>query len=108
MIENQESKLFSNKQRQDIIYHFGEVLFERALFCVNIYANKWQLTKLKLIEFYSSNLLFKCMSGTHGSSVLKIQMQNNNLENEVNTLRLFNGHGFCQVYDYSAEDKVCL
>ena len=101
--------IFSENQQERIIYRFGENIYNRAVSVIDVYKQKWQLEKLELIEHFSSNLLMSCFSEKYGQCVLKIEIFDHiPLEPEIRILRLFDGRGYCRVYEFSLEDRVCL
>jgi streptomycin 6-kinase len=101
--------IFSETQKEKVIRKWGENIYHRAIGIIDIYKEKWQLDKLELIEHFSTSLLLVCFAEKYGQCVLKIKCDNNSfLESEIRVLRLFNGRGYCCVYEFSFNDKVCL
>jgi streptomycin 6-kinase len=101
--------IFSTSQKDKIIRKWNENIYHRAAGIIDIYTEEWQLEKPELIEHFSTSLLFTCLSEKYGQCVLKIKCDNNYfLESEVRVLRLFAGRGYCCVYEFSAEDEICL
>lgn len=100
---------FSETQKEKIIRRYNENAYRRAVSMIDTYTKEWRLEKLELIEHFSENLLFACFSENHGQCVLKIEIYHTYpLEPEVCVLRLYNGQGYCRIYEFSPEDKVCL
>ena len=101
--------IFTEIQKDKIISKWGENIYNRAVGIIDIYTEEWQLEKLKLIEHFSTSILFTCLSEKYGQCVLKIKCDNNySLDSEICVLRSFNGRGYCRVYEFSSDDKICL
>ena len=75
---------------------------------VENYGKQWELTEIEFkSELSSDSLIFYAVSKQYGKVILKILLPDN-LDNEILTLKLFQGGNFCKLYEYSFEDRVCL
>ena len=100
---------FLETHKEKIIKRFGENIYNRAADVIPVYIKKWRLENLELINHFSGALLFACVCEKHGQCVLKLGLFDSMpLEPEIQVLRLFDGRGYCRVYEFSSEDKICL
>lgn len=99
--------ILSDKQNEVILKEWGEIRYNEAIRCINIYREKWQLEELNLIEKPAQSVVLTCTSPKYGLCVLKIRFDDL-FKRETEVLRVFNGRGYCRLYEYSLEDKTLL
>ena len=97
----------SDRQKEIILEIWGKQRYYEAIRCIDIYAEKWQLEDFELIDKPARNLVLTCVSPKYGSCVFKIGIDAD-LKSEIDVLRLFNGRGYCKLYEYSIKDKTIL
>jgi streptomycin 6-kinase len=103
---NTEVFKFSDEQLLHIRNRWNNNYVERLINSLRDCSNKWKLTNIQLIPFYSQNCIFTCFSQKYGDVVLKIGYRS--LVNEYNCLREFNGRNVCKVYEYDEESEAIL
>lgn len=109
MINMNKHYSFKENEIESIIKRFGKDFYEKVLRDIEVYADKWALTSFQFIPSYSANLIFKCYSENFGSVVLKIGNPSfKEIFTEFNTLREYNGRGFCRALDADIEKGVML
>lgn len=99
----------SENEINDIINHYGNEFYNRAIKYINIYAERWQLDSFKLIPYFSINLIFSCQSKTYGEAILKIGNPNcTEITTEIQMLRDYNGGRYCKLYLADVDTGVFL
>lgn len=100
---------FKSEEAAKIKDHFGEQVYVKVQQYLGIYADQWSLSSFEFIPSYSANLVFKCESALHGSSILKIgNPAATETLTEFSTLEQYNGRPFCKVYDIDREHCIIL
>jgi len=72
------------------------------------YKEKWKLTKVVLIEYFSVSCLFYCQSEKYGEAVFKVVHNCFEVKTEVNYLFTYQNKSHVKLYDYDLEDRVIL
>jgi streptomycin 6-kinase len=94
---------------ESIVNRFGMEFYEKALRDVEVYAKRWSLSSFQFIPSYSTGLVFKCSSEGFGSTILKIgNPSSREVFTELNTLREYNGRGFCKIFNHDIKNGVIL
>jgi len=100
--------LLTDIQAERFIRKFGAESYEERISIVKKYRKQWELTEIEFQSELSINsLIFYAVSKQYGNVILKILLPNN-FDNEIPTLKLFQGENFCKLYEYSFEDRVYI
>lgn len=100
---------FSSQECEKVIAHFGQEFYDKVLGYTEYYSDKWKLSQMQLVDYYSINCIFTCYSSIYGDSVLKIcNASNNETSTEYNALKEFNGRGICKLFAADIEKGVML
>ncbi|MCL2188102.1 MAG: aminoglycoside phosphotransferase family protein [Defluviitaleaceae bacterium] len=91
-----------------IIENFGKKFHSKLVEMLPIYTERWQLSNLVQIDYYSLSCLFSCASKRHGMCILKIGTDEKLTEAEFHTLQEFNGDGMCKVHEADIDNGVLL
>ena len=94
--------VLTETQKNKIIETWGNDFYSKILRDIEIYSEKWKLSKLTYVEHYSRNAIFFCKSELYGNCVLKTYSE----DTEYNTLREYNGRCFVKVFE--RENEVML
>jgi len=96
---------FTPKQREEMVQCFGASFTDSLHVRLVSYAERWRLTNITLIEYYSVNCLFTCYSEHYGDCVLKIFGADYEWYiGEIRALREFNGQcRYVRAYEYDEE-----
>ncbi|MCL2300314.1 MAG: aminoglycoside phosphotransferase family protein [Firmicutes bacterium] len=100
---------FTDHDIENITREFSEGFLQKIESTLEIYCERWQLTTLQLVQYFSVNCIFLCHSKTYGDCVLKIC--DNSPEwymREYNALREYNGRRHCRMLDADLENGVLL
>jgi len=100
---------FTDKDIANITREFGRGFYHKMLADLEIYCDRWQLTILQLVDYFSVNCVFLCCSELHGDCVLKIC--DNSPEwytRECNALREYNGRRHCRILDADLKNGALL
>ena len=100
--------LLNENESQKIIKHFGSAFYTKVINDIQIYADKWNLEIISLIDYFSINCLFICYSTIYRDTVLKISRYSKETYHEFNVLREYQGHYFCRVFNADLENGVIL
>ena len=100
--------MLTDIQAERFIRKFGAESYEERISIVETYRKQWELTEIEFQSELSINsLIFYAVSKQYGKVILKILLPNN-FDNEIPTLKLFQGENFCKLYEYSFEDRVYI
>ncbi|MDT8719175.1 aminoglycoside resistance protein [Clostridium sp. 19966] len=99
---------FNEFESDKIIEHFGKDFFDKVQRDIKFYSNKWELEILELVDYFSVNCIFKCISKKFGAAVLKINTPCREVFTEFNALREYDGKRFCKVFDSDIENGIIL
>ncbi|MCL2216806.1 MAG: aminoglycoside phosphotransferase family protein [Defluviitaleaceae bacterium] len=91
-----------------IIEHFGAVFHDKVIVNLPKYAERWNLSNLEQIDYYSLSCLFTCDSTEYGACVLKFGMHLEISETEYYMLKDFDGNGLCKVYESDINNGTLL
>ncbi|MCL2522719.1 MAG: aminoglycoside phosphotransferase family protein [Erysipelotrichales bacterium] len=83
---------------------FASTIFKQ----LETYVNKWELSNVSLIDYFSVSCLFYCLSEKYGEVVLKIVPNKFEVKTEINTLLIYQNKCFVKIYDYDLEAGVML
>lgn len=100
--------IFTAKQRESLETAFSEAFFATIVGLLDSYSQRWKLTDLRLVEYYSINCIFTATTEYYGPVVLKICQPDKEVKTETHALMDFKGNRFCQLYDYDLADSVLL
>lgn len=89
---------FTREQFDKIQNHYGDEFINRVKTSIPSLTDKWLIKKLSLIEFYSSNLVFKGESDTYGPVILKFARNGHEYMNEIQALEHFNQAIVCKLH----------
>lgn len=92
-----------NKEREKNNSYYNGVKSE-----VNIYAQKWALSRLEVINDDRESCVLKAISKQYGNVILKKRETVKVIEDEFNTLAEYNGRHFCKVYEVDLENGILL
>ena len=97
--------VFTPKQREEMVQCFGELFTDSLRVRLAGYSERWRLTNITLIEYYSVNCLFTCYSEHYGDCVLKIFGAGYEWYiGEIRALREFNGQcRYVRAFEYDEE-----
>lgn len=96
------------EEEKKIKNRFGLVFLQKIERLLIPLSLKWELSDLKLVNSFSSNLVFKGHSKKFGSIVLKFSDSTKEFSSEVNALDYFQGNSVCRVFDVDSENLVLL
>ena len=102
--------VFTPEQTNKIVSSpgLGQGYYDKLETALEACCSRWKLVDLKLIENFSMNCLFYCVSEIYGACVLRISAQDRYwLEWEAGYLQECAGPRVCRVYDADME-KGCL
>ena len=100
--------ILEEQKKNLIVKRFGSSFTNMVEYKVNYAINTWKISELDLIDSYSSNLVFRGYSSIYGAVVIKLCVNENEFENEVNALKLFNNDFFCSLFDFDHENLLLL
>jgi streptomycin 6-kinase len=92
-----------NKEKEENHSYYNKVKSE-----LNIYAEKWALSQLEVIDDGKASCVLKAVSKQYGSVILKKRETVKTIEDEFNTLSEYNGRHFCKVYEVDLEHGILL
>lgn len=100
---------FLPRETEQITARFGEAFYRDTVSRLQLYAEKWALNSLAFIPSYSANLVFTCISKSHGPAVLKLANPAfGTMATEYGALREYGGGGFCRLYEADPEGSALL
>lgn len=99
---------FDSKDIKKIAVHFGERFLNHVTQTLPILSEKWQLNNLTLVDSFSASLLFKALSKTHGSVILKYALNSESFDLELKALHAFSPELVCNVYEFDEEALAIL
>ena len=95
-------------EAERFIRKFGEESYKERINVLEKYRKQWELSEIDFKSELSNNsLIFYAVSKHYGNVILKILLPDN-LDQEITTLKLFQGDNFCKLYEYSLEDRVYI
>lgn len=71
-------------------------------------AKKWELSDIIPVDNMTWNFVAKARSTSHGAVVLKISCDEELIQDEIKTLRYFNGQGMIRLLEYDKIDTALL
>jgi streptomycin 6-kinase len=99
---------FKRKDKLRITDRFGEEFFNSVSESLDLFLIRWSIKDLKLVESFSSNLVFKGRSQIYGSVVMKFASNKKEFINEVNALKYFDESQMCKLIEFDLDQKVLL
>ncbi len=95
-------------QAERFIKKFGAESFKERIGVAEKYIKQWELSEVEFKPELSNNsLIFHAASQRYGKVILKILLPDN-LDKEIQTLKLFQGGNVCKLYEYSLEDRAYM
>jgi len=93
--------MFTEAQKTAIIDNWNDAVYKNLLRSIELYTEKWKLSNLTFLEYYSMNAIFFCKSEPHGDSILKIGCgyQDDEFVSEYNVLSEYGGKKFVKIYE---------
>lgn len=99
---------FSSEDKEIIIEKFGNDFFKSVDGLKSPLTLRWDIGEVEIISSFSSNLVFKCFSETHGNVVMKFGRNYDEFTSEVNALNYFSRRGTCELIDVDYNNLVLL
>lgn len=99
---------FTVEESTKIIERFGTDFHSKICRLMPSLINKWEISTLELVNSFSSSLVFKCISESHGPVLMKFGIDHMEFMSEVHALEYFFGRGFCRLIDVDVENSVLL
>lgn len=99
---------FTVEESAKIIERFGIEFHTKICQLISPVMTKWEIIEIKLVHSFSSSLVFKCISESHGPVLMKFGVDHLEFLSEVHALKYFNGRGFCRLIDVDVENSVLL
>ena len=101
---------FTEDQYTKMLNCFGEGFTRLLPIKINNYVTKWELQDLSLIEYYSVNCLFTCISKKYGDCVLKIfGCEYKCYIDEINVLKaVYKNSHYVKVYECDESNGALL
>ncbi|MBR6666705.1 MAG: phosphotransferase [Lachnospiraceae bacterium] len=104
-------KLLTDIIAERFMKKLDKEIFNERISMVEKYKKQWVLSEIEFkSELSINNLIFYAVSKRYGEVILKILINSEFDEDykEMLALKLFQGESFCELYEYSFEDKVYL
>lgn len=92
-----------NKEKEENHSYYNRIKSK-----LNIYARKWALSHLEVIDDGRESCVLKAISKQYGNVILKKRETVKVIEDEFNTLVEYNGRNFCKVYEAKLENGILL
>jgi len=86
----------------------GEEWLEDLPTLLEKYFSKWSLTELRVVPFLSCNLVLQGLHPSYGTVILKTGVLGADLRSELQSLRLFDGHGCVKLLESSPSEGIFL
>lgn len=99
---------FTPHQQQKILARFGADMLAHVRKNLAVACERWGLTSLSLVDYFSVNCIFLCRSEQFGAAVLKIGRPCREVNIEVSFLNEYAGGPFCRVYASDVPNGVIL
>lgn len=99
---------FSALQKDSMIKHFNQAIYDDAINRINWAMDKWAISSVKFIESYSANLVFKGETEKYGPVIVKLCLYEDEYLGEVEALKHYDDGSMCRFYDVDHDQKVFI
>lgn len=98
----------SGQEHQKLLEHFGTQKIDRVSRILATYINRWHLAEIKLIPYYSVNILFSVQLLDGQPAILKIHSQVDRYTTREISMLQRGLPLYCRLINFSEEDGVLL
>ena len=99
---------FTAEERAKIVSNFDAGFYEKLVRDLEFHAEKWSLTVLSVVDYFSVNCIFLCRSAERGDVALKIGELRHDVSNETKFLHEYDGGRFVRVLEADEPNNVIL
>ena len=99
---------FGEDEKVKVCDNFGKDFYDHVNGLMDVYLDKWSISKLELVDSFSANLVFKGSSKASGPIILKFGRDDHEFTSEVAALKAFDQAFTCQLIDFDEAQLVLM